>query len=108
LLQINGVHGNTLLRPKLVNTDTLIRSLKVSSFTSTSGIYIADAGVPIINGYEPVVVQVRDVLPGRDRIITSTFVNNKSSVTVQSNYNVTSGGVGKISHLSGRSEAVVD
>lgn len=73
-----------------LNTDTLIRSLKVSSFTSTSGIYIADAGVPIINGYEPVVVQVRDVLPGRDRIITSTFVNNKSSVTVQSNYNVTS------------------
>lgn len=73
-----------------LNTDTLIRSLKISSFTSTSGIYIADTSVPIINGYEPTVIQVRDVLPGRDRIITSTFVNSKSSVTVQSNYNVTS------------------
>ena len=73
-----------------LNTDTLIRSLKVSSFTNTSGIYIADATVPIINGYEPTVIQVRDVLPGRDRIITATFVNSKSSITVQSNYNVTS------------------
>ena len=68
----------------------MIRSIKISSFTSTSNIYIADADVPIINGYEPTVIQVRDVLPGRDLIITSTFVNNKSSVTVQSNYNVTS------------------
>ena len=68
----------------------MIRSIKISSFTSTSNIYIADADVPIINGYEPTVIQVRDVLPGRDRIITATFVNSKSSITVQSNYNVTS------------------